>query len=69
MKKEIKEEFCGSCLSLVPAALGVGGVAVASSAKKSRKWKKALFWGSLVITILSIILFIWFKTRPCSTCR
>lgn len=70
MKKsdDVKEEFCAPCMSLIPAAFGVGGVAVASSAKKSRKWKKTLFWVSLAITLLSIAVFIYFKTR-CKTCR
>lgn len=70
-KKEggvLREDFCASCLSLIPAAAGLGGIGISTSAKKARKWKTALFWGSLALTIISVIVFIYFKTK-CSTCR
>ena len=39
-KEDVREDFCGPCLMMIPAALGLGGTAVGSSAKGNRKMKK-----------------------------
>ena len=67
-KDDSKEEFCAPCMMAIPAALGVSGAAAGSTAGGSRKMKNIILWSSVGITILSIIIFIWLKTR-CTTCR
>ena len=67
-KDEYREEFCAPCMMAIPAALGISGAAAGSSSGGSRKFKNILLWTSIGITILSIIIFIWLKTR-CKTCR
>ena len=64
-----KEDFCGPCMALVPAAIGLSGAgASGTSGGKNKKLKKIIFWSSIGLTVLSIIIFIWLKSR-CTTCR
>ena len=65
--KEIKEEFCTPCLMAIPMAMGVGGAA-GSSAANNKKLKKILLFGGLGLILISIIVFIYLKSR-CTTCR
>ena len=66
-----KEEFCAPCAALIPAAIGLGGVGMTSggtSGGKYKKIKEIVFWSSIGLTILSIIIFVWLKSR-CTMCR
>ena len=65
----VKENFCTSCLAIVPGLIGAGGV-VGSSGKggKDRKMRNIVFWSSIALIILSIIIYIYFKRR-CVDCR
>jgi hypothetical protein len=67
--KNTKEDFCAPCAALIPAAIGIGGASVSgTSGEKNKKIKKIIFYSSIGLTIISIIVFIWLKTR-CTTCR
>ena len=67
--KDIKEDFCAPCLSLIPAAIGIGGAGASGTSKgKNKKMKNIIFWSSISLTVISVIVFIWLKTR-CTTCR
>lgn len=66
-----KEEFCAPCAALIPAAIGIGGVGMSSggtSGGKNKKIKQIVFWSSIGLTILSVIIYIWLKSR-CTMCR
>jgi len=66
-----KEEFCAPCAALIPAAIGIGGVGISSrgtSGGKYKKMKQIVFWCSIALTIISIAIFIWLKSR-CTMCR
>ena len=65
---EFKEEFCAPCAMAVPTLLGAGGIAGSSTTGGNRKMKTIIFWSSIGVTILSVIIYIWLKNR-CSTCR
>lgn len=68
-KEDVKEEFCGACVMAIPAALGItGGALAGQSGGKDKKYKKILLWSSIGITIVSIIIFIYFK-KTCKSCR
>jgi hypothetical protein len=60
---DIKEDFCGACLTIPLAFMGAG-TAIGSE-------KKALLYKSaIVITIISIGLTIYYiSIKKCSTCR
>jgi hypothetical protein len=68
--KDLKEEFCAPCAALIPAAIGLGGAGVSggTSGGKNKKMKNIIFWSSIGLTVISIIVFIWLKTR-CTSCR
>jgi uncharacterized membrane protein YvbJ len=67
--KDSKENFCAPCAMAIPAALGFGGVAAGSgSGGGDRKWKTIIFWSSIALILISIIVFIYLKMR-CTTCR
>lgn len=66
-----KEEFCAPCAALIPAAIGIGGVGISSTGTSGGKYKKTkqiIFWSSIGLTIISIIIFIWLKSS-CTMCR
>ena len=66
-----KEEFCAPCAALIPAAIGIGGVGMTSgrtSGGKYKKIKQIVFWSSIGLTIFSITIYIWLKSR-CTMCR
>lgn len=68
-KNKTKENFCAPCAMAIPAALGVGGVAAGSgSGGSDRKMKTIIFWSSMALIIISIIVFFYLKSR-CKTCR
>lgn len=66
---DTKESFCGACAAL-PLALVGTGVAGAGSKKKgsNKKTKKILLWSGLAITLISIIIVIFYLKR-CKTCN
>lgn len=68
MKKDedIKEPFCGACLA-VPLAIAGAGTAGAGSSKKNKKLRKLLVWGGVIVSVISIIVAIYFITR-CQEC-
>jgi hypothetical protein len=66
-----KEEFCAPCAALIPAAIGIGGVGMSNggiSGGKNKKIKKFIFCSSIVLTIFSIIIYIWLYSS-CTMCR
>ena len=66
---ESKEDFCGACLA-VPAA--IAGASVAGITSKSsgshKKTKTIIFWVSMVFTVLSLALAVWWF-MSCKTCQ
>lgn len=66
-KEDVKEEFCAPCLLAIPAMMGAGGAA-ASGSEKNKKTRKIILWVSIALTGVSIILYIYFKTK-CKNCR
>jgi hypothetical protein len=66
---DTKESFCGACAALPLAFIGAG-VAGAGSKKKgsNKKTKKILLWSGLIITLISIIIVIFYLKR-CKTCN
>lgn len=67
-KEEIKEEFCGPCMMAVPLALGVGGAVKGGSSKGKNKLNNILLIGGIVLSVVSIIIYILWKRR-CTECR
>jgi Na+-driven multidrug efflux pump len=62
---DIKEEFCPVCLAIPLAFAGVGTSAYgASSRGKYKKQKKIALWGGITVTIISILIavyYLWIK--------
>jgi hypothetical protein len=65
-KEEIKEEFCGACAA-VPLAL-VGATSAGFGGKKHGTTKKIMLWGGIGLTVISIIIVIWYLST-CKECR
>jgi hypothetical protein len=72
--KEIKEGFCVACLAPI-AALAAAGTAAGAAAtpqekEKQRKISLGIMWGSVGLTVLSILIFIYFMwiRKKCSSC-
>jgi uncharacterized membrane protein YvbJ len=62
-----KEEFCSLCMSGV--ALLSGATMTATGDRKSnKKMKKIIFWSGIVLTVISIILLIYYL-RTCKECK
>lgn len=68
--QDIKEDFCGACVSVIPALIGAGGIAGSSSGMRGayNSTKKIVFIASIVLIIISIIIFIYYK-NTCKDCR
>jgi len=68
--QEVKEEFCGACLAIPIALVGIGASRYESNSRiEYKKQKKWIFYGGVIvitISILIIIYYIWIK--KCSTC-
>lgn len=64
-KEEIREDFCPACVA-VPLAMAGAGTSKSASGKQS-VLGKVIFWLSIIITVLSIIVAIWYFTR-CKEC-
>ena len=60
-KEEIREDFCPACVA-VPLAMAGAGTSKSASGKQT-VLGKVIFWLSIIITILSIVVAIWYFTR------
>lgn len=56
----IIEEFCPPCMALPLAFAGTG-----SAYGTSNDW---VFWASIILTIMSIAVYFYYKKNKCSTC-
>lgn len=68
---EIKEDFCGACVAGVAALVGAGtaGVSKSGDHRKNKQKHKIIFWVGVSITIISILVaiyFLWIKN--CGEC-
>lgn len=64
-KEEIREDFCPACVAL-PLAMAGAGTSKGASGKQT-VLGRVIFWLSIIITVLSIIVAIWYFTR-CEEC-
>ena len=63
---DVKEPFCGACVSLPLALAGPFGVGM--SAKSHRKNKKTMFIISLIIALVGLAIGIYYY-KNCKNCR
>jgi hypothetical protein len=62
-KEELKENFCPACV-VIPIAMASGGIGLQDNGRN-----KLILWGSIIITILMIFIYIYYKyIKKCSTC-
>jgi hypothetical protein len=66
--EEIKEPFCGACVAGI-AALAGAGTATGSRGSKDKKTKQIIFWVGVSISVISIIVLVYFLTKKCNECR
>ena len=68
---ETKESFCSACVSGITALIGAGSASLtAEDRKKNKKTRKIIFWISVIVTVISILLTIYFLfIRKCNTCQ
>lgn len=65
---ELKEEFCGACLA-IPLALAGGATATVGARGSHKKNKKILLWSGIIVTILSLLIMIYFVwIKKCDQC-
>ena len=74
-RREIKESFCLPCLlpiaALAAAGTAAGAAATPQEKEKQRKIRLGVIWGSVGITALSILIFVYFKwirKKKCKSC-
>lgn len=67
--ENIKEDFCGACIS-VPIAMAGATLAGASTkkGKTNKKVKKIMFFVGITITILALIAAVIYL-KKCKSCR
>jgi uncharacterized membrane protein YvbJ len=67
---EEKEEFCVACVSGIAALMGAGtATSTATDRKKNKKTRAIIFWVSIVLTIISILVSLYFLCiKKCSEC-
>lgn len=64
-----KEEFCAACLAVPMALVGAGAAGVGAKGNgEHKKMKQILLWGGLTITLISIIIALYFLFS-CKDCR
>jgi len=84
-KQEIREDFCPPCLALIPLAFAGAGTGISATMdgksndndkdknklknKHKKRMKDIIFWSSMIIGIISLIIFILFRYVLCSKCR
>jgi len=66
--KETKEEFCGACLIAPLALAGVGTAGIGATGGGHKKTKTIVLWVGVGITLLSLILTLYFL-KNCKSCR
>lgn len=68
-KQETKEDFCGACLSIPMAFVGAGAATLGAKKKGlHQRTKKIMLIIGITISILSLIITLWFL-NTCSQCR
>jgi uncharacterized membrane protein YvbJ len=67
-KEEQKEEFCGACVAGLTALVGVAGTSMGSKASKNKQTKKIIFWVSVSVTVISILIAIYLL-KTCKDCK
>ena len=69
-RKEVKEDFCPSCLVMPLAFVGTGAIVAGETIPKAhKKWKKGLVISGAVTLISLLILlayFFFFKKGGCN---
>lgn len=67
----IKEEFCGACIAGVAALVGAGAAgSSAGDRKKNKKKKNIIFWTGVTVTVISILVAIYFLCiKKCDECE
>lgn len=61
----LREDFCGACLALPLAFAGAAGAGSTSDPNTSTN--RLIFWGSIILTIASIVTLVWYLNR-CKSC-
>ncbi len=67
MTNDIIEHFCGACIAAPLMMIG-SSATITSNDKEGTKQDTMFFWGGVVLTIVSAILFIYYR-RTCKACR
>lgn len=65
---QTKEPFCGACVAVPAAFVGAGIAGVGAKSKSHRKNRKFYLFFGIFITLISIIISIWYY-KSCSNCR
>jgi hypothetical protein len=61
MNDETKEPFCGACLAVPLAFIGVGASSYGNSSKKKHKtMKKITLWSGVVVTAISLFIAAYY---------
>lgn len=70
-RKDAREDFCGACLAVPIAMVGVGVGATGATAKgRHQRTKKVLLWSGIVTVIIALLIAIYFLyIKKCSSCR
>ena len=67
--KDVVEGFCGACLAIPIAFVGIGASAYGCSSRgKYKKTKAIALWSGIVVTVISIIIALYYYFS-CSNCR
>lgn len=66
--ENIKEEFCGACLTIPFALAGAGAVGMGAKKGSNKKMKKMLLWGGISVTLISLLI-AFFYLRTCKSCQ
>jgi ABC-type proline/glycine betaine transport system permease subunit len=68
--EDVKEYFCGACVAIPLAFVGVGASAYGSSSRgKHKKQKKLALWGGIIVVVISILVTIYYtQIKKCVDC-
>ena len=67
---DIIEPFCGACMAVPLAFVGVGASAYGSKKGSHKKHKRIVFYIGIITAILSIMIaFYYLFLSDCSECR
>jgi hypothetical protein len=67
-ESDVKEEFCGACLAIPAALVGLGAAGAGSKKGGHSKMKKMLLWGGITVTLVSAIVAVIYLMK-CKNCR